>query len=77
MKKDARNVGLDRIRTLVSMVIDSSNRDIIEKKSCQHTGAFIFDLIFNILAGNKDNHYISDEVEIWLDRNKNSGVSCP
>ena len=42
-----------------------------------HATALIFDLIFFILAGNKDNYIVSNEFEIWLDPTMNLGVSCP
>ena len=57
---------------LVSMARDSSHRVIMGKN-----GAFIFDRIFFILAGNKNIHKISDELEIQPDRTKDCGVSCP
>ena len=46
---------LDRVRTLVSMATDSSNR-VIMGKYCVHLSSFIFDWFFFILAGNEDNH---------------------
>ena len=36
-------------------------------KCCEHSSAFISNQIFFILAGNKDNHKISDEFEIQQD----------
>ena len=57
----ALGFGLDRIRTLVSMATDSSHRVIIGKP-CDLSSSFIFDWFF--LAGNKDNHKISDVFEI-------------
>ena len=57
---------LDRIRTLVSMATDSSHR-VIRGKSCDHSSSFILDLFFFILAGNKDNHKISNGFEIRQD----------
>ena len=66
----------DRIGTLVSMAMDSSNR-VIMGKCCEHSSAFIFDQIFFILAGNENIHSISDEFEIRPDRIKDCGVSCP
>ena len=44
---------------------------------CEHSSAFIFNQIFFKLAGNEDIHNISNEFEIWLDRTKDCGVSCP
>ena len=35
--------------------------------ACYHSSAFIFDWIFFILAGNKDNYIVSDEFEIRPD----------
>ena len=51
--KAALGFGPDRIRTLVSMVIDCSNRVIMGKQR-QHFFSAIFDQILFILAGNKD-----------------------
>ena len=53
----------------VSMATDSSHR-VIMGKSCDHSSSFIFDLFFFILAGNKDNHKISNEFEIRQDLTK-------
>ena len=63
---DALGFGPDWIRTLVSMVTDSSHRSIMGKP-CDHSSPFIFDWIFFIFAGNKDNHIILDGLEIWQD----------
>ena len=60
----ALGFGLDRIRTLVSMATDISHRVIQWGKSCDHSSSFIFDWLFFILAGNKDNHNILDEFKI-------------
>ena len=59
----ALGFGLDRIRNLVSMATDSSHR-VILGKICDHSSSFIFDFFFFILAGNKDNHKISNGFEI-------------
>ena len=77
MGKAALGFGPDRIGTLVSMATDSSHRVIMGKMLCVHSSAFIFDRIFFILAGNENIHNISDEFEIWPDRTKDCGVSCP
>ena len=74
--KDALGFGPDRIRTLVSMATDSSHR-VIMWKCCEHASAFIFHRIFVILAGNEDNHNISDKFEFGPDWTKDFGVSCP
>ena len=66
----------DRIGTLVSMAMDSSHR-VIMGKILLHSSAFIFGRIFFILAGNEDNHNISDEFEFKPDSTKDCGVSCP
>ena len=65
--------GSDQIRTLVSMLTDSSNR-LIMGKCCEHLSAVIFDWIFFILTDNKDNHYISNELEIRQNPTTNWGV---
>ena len=41
------------------------------------SGPLIFDWIIFILAGNKDNHKVSDGFEIRLDQTSDYGVSCP
>ena len=58
----ALGFGPDQIRTLVSMATDNSHR-VVMGKYCDHSSSFIFDWFF-ILADNKDNHKISDEIEI-------------
>ena len=47
------------MRTLVSMTTDSSHMAIMGK-SCDHSSSFVFDCFFFILAGNEDNHKISN-----------------
>ena len=64
--KNALGFGPDRIRTLVSMATDSSNRVIMGKR-CEHASAFIFDRIFFILTGNEDNHNSSNKFEFGKD----------
>ena len=59
--KAALGFGPDRIRTLVSMAIDSSHR-VKWGKSCDHSRAYIFYWIFFIFAGNKDSHKISNKL---------------
>ena len=63
------NLGLDRIRTLVSMATDSSHR-VIMGNSCDYSSVFIFDWFFFILAGNVDNHQISNGLVIRQDRTR-------
>ena len=55
--------GPDQIRPLVSMATDSPHR-VIMGKPCDPSSSFIFDWFFFILAGNEDNHKISDGFEI-------------
>ena len=62
----ALGIGLDRIRTLVSMATDSSHR-VIMGLPCDHSSSFIFDWFFFILAGNKNYHKISNGFEIQHD----------
>ena len=66
----------DRIRTLVSMATDSSQRVLMGKRA---SSRFLecFDWILLILAGNNDMHESLDEYEIWLDSTTDYGVSCP
>ena len=42
-----------------------------------NTSSFIFDWIFFIFAGKKDNHNISDKFEFQPDSTKDCRVSCP
>ena len=58
------------------MAGDSCHRVIIGKRFGP-SKAFIFDRIFFILAGNKNNHNISDEFEFQQDPITVCGVSCP
>ena len=46
-------------------------------KYCDHSKAYIFNWIFFILAGNKDNHKILDELKIQPDPTRDCRVSCP
>ena len=41
------------------------------------SSSFVFQWIFFILAGNKDNYNISDEFEFRPDPTSDCGVSCP
>ena len=41
-------------------------------KCCDHSSTFIFDWNFFILAGNKDNHKVSDGFEILPDQTSDS-----
>ena len=43
-------------------------------KCFEHSSTSIFDSIFFILAGNKDNYKVSDELEIRLDPTMDCGV---
>ena len=45
-------------------------------KSWDHSSAFIFDRIFFILAGNEENHNISNDFEIQADRTMGCGVAA-
>ena len=72
LNKDLGQIGLE---TLVSMATDSSLR-VIMGKCCENYSAFIFDLIFFILAGNEDIYKILDEFKIRPYRAKDCGVSC-
>ena len=44
---------------------------------CGHSSIFVFQWIFFILAGNKNNYNISDEFEFRPDLTSDCGVSCP
>ena len=44
---------------------------------CGHSSTFVFQWIFFIYTGNKDNYNISDEFEFWPDPSSDCGVSCP
>ena len=54
------------------MATDSLHRVI---KPCGHSSARIFDRIFFILSGNKDNYKVWTEFEFGADRTKGCGVS--
>ena len=56
----ALSFGPDRVRTLFSMATYSFH-SVIMGKFCDHSSAFMFDRIFVILAGNKDNYKITDD----------------
>ena len=47
-----------------------------EKKSCEHSSSFIFDLIILILAGNEDMHDSLDEFKFRPDTTVNSRIIC-
>ena len=75
-EKAALSFGPDRIRTLVSMAIDSSHRVIMGKTVLPlFLGCFSSDFFF-ILAGNNDMHESSEEFEIRRDPTSDCGVSC-
>ena len=65
-----------QIRTLVSMVTDSSHRVIMGKRR-RHVFSAVLDRILFILAGNDDIHKSLDEFEIRPDSTTDYGVSCP
>ena len=44
---------------------------------CGHSSIFVFQYIFFILAGNKNNYNISDEFEFRPDLTSDCGVICP
>ena len=75
-EKAALGFGPDQIGAVVSIAMDSSHR-VIMGKHCDHSSAPIFDGIFFILSGKKDNHKVWTEFEILEDRTKGCGVSCP
>ena len=60
---------------LVSMAKESSHK-VITGKMLWPLYTLIYDWIFIILAGNEDNHEISDEFEIRPDRTTDCIVSC-
>ena len=67
VEKASLGFNSDRIRTLVSMATDSTHRGI----------AFIFDWIFFIIVGYKDNNNISDKFEFRPELTRDCGVSYP
>ena len=67
----------DRIRTLVSMITDSSHRVMMGKTLSSVFCSNAFDQILFSLVGNDDMHESLDEFEIWSDSTKDYGVSCP
>ena len=58
------------------MATDGSHL-VIMGKILLDSSAFIFDLIFFILAGNQDIYNISDESEFQPDSTKDCKISCP
>ena len=50
---------------------------LIMGKWCLQASSSIFDRIFGKLAGNQDNHKISDEFEFRLDRISHFEGTCP
>ena len=62
----ALGFGPDRIRTLVSMATESSNR-VITVKQCLHFFSAVIHPILFILAGNEDMHESSDGFEFQSD----------
>ena len=46
------------------------------KNCCEHSRAYIFDWIFFIFAGNKDNQQVWTEFEFWPDWTKRSRVTA-
>ena len=72
----ALGFGPDRIRTLVSIATDSSNRNIM--------GNILLPLLllpfvwfFFILAGKQDHYKVSNGFKIRQDKTSDCGVSCP
>ena len=51
--------------------------DLQREKCCEHSSAFIFDLIFFVPAGNKDMHKSLDEFEFQPDPTTDYSVNCP
>ena len=46
------------------------------KNCCEHSSAYIFDWIFFIFSGNKDNQQVWTEFEFWPDRTKRCRVTA-
>ena len=63
---------LDAIERLKKIAID-----LQREKYCEHSSAFIFDLIFFVPAGNKDMHKSLDEFEFQPDPTTDYRVNCP
>ena len=74
--KAALSFGPDRIRTLVFMATDSSNRVIMGKTASSRFLECFYQILF-ILTGNDEMHESLDELEIWPDSITDYGVSCP
>ena len=64
---------LVQIRTLVSMVADSSYSVIMGKMA---SSSIVFEEILFICAGNDDIHKSLNEFKIWPDSTTDNGVSC-
>ena len=73
---------LQVIRTIIRVQM-SSKFGQIRQRTMELAGKSMFHVVntrapsFFILAGNKDNHDISDEYEIRPDRTEDCGVNCP
>ena len=69
----------DQIRPLTAELssLECLKRGKIYILCCGHSNIFVFQWIFFILAGIKNNYNISDEFEFWPDLTSDCGVSCP
>ena len=77
---DEFDFGLDRtIHFAVTgpWAMKNSPIDLQRRKCCPENSAFTFDRIIFKLAGNQDNHKISDEFEFRPDRTMHFGVTFP
>ena len=63
---------LDAIERLKKIAID-----LQREKYCEHSSAFVLDLIFFVLAGNKNMHKSLDEFEFQPDPTTDYRVNCP
>ena len=63
IKKAWMSLNFGKIPSLTSEIAALERLKSYEK-CCEHSSSIIFNLIFYILAGNKDNHKISDGFEI-------------
>ena len=78
--RTSSNVSKIRPRTAELAALERLKKILIDLywgKSCLHSSSFIFDWIFFILAGNKDNFKSLDEFEFGQNSDADFGVSCP
>ena len=62
---------------LLTAQLDALERLDLQWEKCDHSSAFIFEWIFFIRAGKKDNHRSLNEFEFLPDSTADYKVTCP